>query len=36
MEKVKEAVKRLLEDRVLLEEDAKQIVEELKARVPVN
>ena len=34
VEKVKEAVNRLLEDRLLLEEDAKRIVEELNERVP--
>ena len=36
MESVKEAVHRLLEDRLLLEEDAKRIVEELTAHVPVR
>ena len=34
VEKVKEAVNRLLKDRLLLEEDAKRIVEELNERVP--
>ena len=35
VDQVKAAVNRLQDDRLLLEEDAKRIVEELEARVPV-